>query len=288
MKGHMEIALAITAPRRLAALKQVAALDRSGLLAFLDDPQLAPLLPPGVRASHLYFGSEYCEHLFPEDDDLATALAQAERLGLRFVLPTPIASDRLLERIAAAASRLPAGSEVVVNDWGVAQLIHTQFPQLGIAAGRQLAKMIKDPRMPAPAWNKVYPSNYRAAPYARLLSRFGIGRVELDIPPFATADVFAVDALDVTVWAPYAYIAKGRICKTGSLGLDKPEKFAPGRACHRECLGILEREPEAAVTGLRTYSRGTTMFYRHDAAMTQLLRDAAARGQVGRIVLSEV
>ena len=288
MKARMEIALAITAPRRLAALTSVAALDRDGLLEFLGDPQLAPLLPPGARASHLYFGSEYCEHLFPEDDDLAEALAQAARLGLRFVLPTPIACDRLLEHIAAAAGRLPPGSEVIANDWGVARLMQTRFPGLRVAAGRQLAKMIKDPRMPAPTWSKVYPSNYRAAPYARLLARFGMDRMELDIPPFASAGVFAVDGLDVTVWAPYAYIAKGRICKTGSLGLDKPEKFAPGRACHRECLGILEREPDAAVTGLRTYSRGTTMFYRNDAAMTGLLADAVARGLVGRIVLSEV
>jgi hypothetical protein len=288
MKGNMEIALAITAPRRLAALKSVASLDRTALLAFLDDPQLSELLPPGTVASHLYFGSEYCEHLFPTDADLAIALAQARRLGLKFVLPTPIASDRLLQSIVAAADRLPAGAEIVANDWGVAQLLKNRFPDIGVIAGRQLAKMIKDPRLPVPAWNKVYPSNYRAAPYARLLSRFGIRQLELDIPPFATPDIFAVDDLAVTVWAPYAYIAKGRICKTGSLGQQAAEKFAPGRICHRECLGILEREPDAAVSGLRTYSRGTTMFYQHDAAMFGVLRAAIDKGLVTRLVLSEI
>jgi len=288
MKETMQIALAITAPRRLAALKSVAALDRAALLAFLDDPQLAELLPPDAVATHLYFGSEYCEHLFPKDADITAALTHAERLGLSFVLPTPIANDGLLARITAVADRLPAGSEVIVNDWGVAHAIKTHFPQLRMAAGRQLAKIIKDPRMPAPALHKVYPSNYRAQSFAHLLSSFGIGQVELDVPPFATPEIFSVDDLDVTVWAPYAYIAKGRICKIGSLSLNIEDKFAPGRACHRECLGILEREPEAALSELRTYSRGTTMFYRHDDAMFDVVRAAIADGHVSRLVLSEV
>lgn len=288
MKETMEIALAITAPRRLAVLKSFATLDRAALLAFLDDPKLTELLPQGAVATHLYFGSEYCEHLFPNGADMAVALAQAERLGLKFVLPTPIANDGLLARIATAVTRLPAGAEVIANDWGVAQTMKMRFPRHGVVAGRQLAKMIKDPRMPTPTWNKVYPSNYRAAPYARLLSGFGIRQVELDIPPFASADVFDVNDLAVTVWAPYAYIAKGRICKIGSLGQKTEDKFAPGRPCHRECLGILEREPDAVVSGLRTYSRGTTMFYQHDPAMFGVLRKAIAQGHVKRLVLSEV
>jgi len=288
MKETMEIALAITAPRRLAALKSFATLDRAALLVFLGDPQLAELLPEGAVATHLYFGSEYCEHLFPKDADLAIALRLADRLGLKFVLPTPISDDRLLARIVAVVGRLPVGSEVVANDWGVAHIMKAQFSRYAVVAGRQLAKMIKDPRMPAPTWNKIYPSNYGAAAYARLLSRFGIQQIELDVPPFAAADIFAVEDLSVTVWAPYAYIAKGRICKVGSLGQKVEEKFAPGRQCHRECLGILEREPIASVSGLRTYSRGTTMFYRHDAAMFGILRDAIGKGDVTRLVLSEV
>lgn len=288
MTSTPEIALAISSPRRLAALKSFATLDRAALLAFLGDPQLAELLPEGAVATHLYFGSEYCEHLFPKPAELSSALAQAERLGLKFVLATPIANDDLLARISSAVTRLPDGAQVVVNDWGVAQTMKTRFPQYQVLAGRQLAKMIKDPRVPTSAWGQVYPSNYRAPPYARLLAGFGIHQVELDIPPFATADVFAVDDLAVSVWAPYAYIAKGRLCKVGSLGRPTEDKFAPGRPCRRECLGLLEQEPESVATGLRTYSRGTTMFYRHDAALFDVLRKAIAQGHVKRLVLSEV
>lgn len=284
----MEIALAITAPRRLADLAAIATLDRAALLRFLPNPTIEHLLAAGATASHLYFGSEYCEHLFPRDRELATAIEQAERLGLRFVLATPIASDRLLERITVVLERLPEASEVVANDWGVATLIATHFPQHRVVAGRQLVKMVKDPRMPAPAWNKVYPSGYRAGAFARLLSTLGIRQLELDVPPFASADVFAVDDLAVSVWAPYAYIAKGRICKVGSLSKQAEEKFRPGAQCRRECLGILEQEADAAGVGLRAFRRGTTMFYEHDSALNDALRDAIARGHVSRLVLCEV
>jgi len=284
----MEIALAITDPRRLAALSSHSILDRAALLSFLDDPMLGELLPRDARASHLYFGSEYCEHLFPDERDLTNAQAQAERLGLRLVLPTPIANDALVDRIAATLAAQPATTEVIVNDWGVAERLSREFPEHALSAGRQLAKMIKDPRVPAPAWNAVYPNNVASGAYARMLSRFAIGRVELDIPPFAGPDLFAIDSLALAVWAPYAYIAKGRICKIGSLGMATEDKFAPGRTCHRECLGILEREPESVSSGLRTYSRGTTMFYQHDAKMFALVRDAVAQNRISRLVLTEV
>ncbi len=284
----LEIALSITDSRRLAKLKTLPKLDRAALLAFLDDPQLSELLPGDAVATHLYFGSEYCEHLFPRDEELALALAEASRLGLILVLPTPIANDALLARIVAVVQRLSDGCEIVVNDWGVAHTLHTQFPDRCLVAGRQLAKVIKDPRMPSPALHKIYPSNYAGQPFIHLLERFGIGQIELDVPPFATPDVFAVPDLAVTVWAPYAYIAKGRICKIGSLGQPTADKFAPGRTCHRECLGILEREPESVVSGLRTYSRGTTLFYQHDAAMFEVLRWAIAQSSITRLVLAEI
>lgn len=285
----IELALSVTDPRRLIALESLAGTSCGELAAWLDDPTPTTLLPADTRLSHLYFGSEYCEHLFPEPDALEAAAALAARLGLQLVLTTPIANDGLLARLRAAMPRLPTNAEVVVNDWGAAALLRREFPGHRLLAGRQLAKMIKDPRLPTPQWQQVYPSNYAASPFGRFLERLGIGAVELDVPPFASPEVFAVGTLAVSVWAPYAYVAKGRICKVGSLARPLEDKFAPGRPCHHECLGILEAEPEnAARSGLRTFSRGTTMFYRHDAAMTGAVRNALDRGLIARLVCAEV
>lgn len=284
----MEIALAITAPRRLAELKPVTTLDRNALLAFLGEPSLQQLLPLDSFATHLYFGSEYCEHLFPNVDDIAVAVANAERLSLKFVLLTPIANDELLPSILEAIDIIPPDSEVLANDWGVVKAIKQKLPHYSIVAGRQLAKMIKDPRMPSVDWRMIYPSNYGSVPYASLLSGFGIKQIELDVPPFATQDIFALVDLAVSVWAPYAYVAKGRICKIGSISKKTEEKFWPGGKCSRECLAILEQEPDYAGSRLRSYRRGTTMFYKYDEELIKTLRDAIEKENVKRLVLSDI
>lgn len=284
----LELGVSVVDARRLPQLESLAPLNIHAIAAFLDDPQLAALVPGPAMASHLYFGSEFCEHLFPEPPALERAIAVAGQLGLTLVLATPVANDRLVARILEAAARLPASAGILVNDWGVAGALRAAQPQRHLVAGRQLAKMIKDPRVPSPAWMKPYPSGFDGAAYRRVLDGLCIGRIELDVPPFATPDTFAVGGLGVTVWAPFAYVAKGRICKIGSLRHDPREKFAPGGSCHRECLGVLEVGAEPSVAGIVSYARGNSIYYRHDTTMARALGAAIAEGLVSRMVLSGV
>jgi hypothetical protein len=284
----VEIGLAVGDPRRLKALSATSVLTVSHIADLLADDSVTELIPGEVAVSHLYFGSEFCEHLFPDMEVLKRAIDVAEKLHLTFVLATPVANDSLVERIGTAAASLPEGAEIVVNDWGVASFLRAAHPQRRLIGGRQLAKMIKDPRVPSAAWLKLYPSSYGTPGHMRLLDRLGIGRIELDVPPFATPDLYSVAGLELSVWAPYAYVAKGRICKIGSLRRDLPGKFAPGRTCHRECLGIVEVGAEASPAGLVSFARGNSLFYRHGTAMADVVRNALASGHVTRLVLSGV
>lgn len=284
----IELGLSLVGPRRLAELESLPSLNAQAIATFLGDPGIAELPPEDVITTHLYFGSEFCEHLFPEPQELERAVAVAGQLGLTLVLATPIANDSLLTRILAAAALLPPTAEILVNDWGVASAVRAAQPQRRLVAGRQLAKMIKDPRLPSPAWMKLHPSSYGGAAYRGILERLGIERIELDVPPFATPDIYAVADLAVSVWAPFAYVAKGRICKIGSLRLKPEEKFAPGNLCNQECQGIVEESTEPSVAGIVSYARGNTIYYRHTAAMAQVVRAAMAPGHVSRLVLSGV
>jgi hypothetical protein len=288
MIAGLELGISMVDARRLPQLESMAPLNVQAMAAFLDDTEIAALVPAHVTASHLYFGSEFCEHLFPEPPALERAIAVAAQLGLTLVLATPVANDRLITRILEAAGKLPEGDEILVNDWGVASALRSAQPQRRLVAGRQLAKMIKDPRLPSAAWMKPYPSGYDGAGYRGILEGLRIGRIELDVPPFATSDTFAVDGLGVSVWAPFAYVAKGRICKIGSLQREREEKFAPGGSCHRECLGVLELGSEPSAAGIVSYARGNSIYYRHDATMAQALGAALAEGRVSRLVLSGV
>ena len=284
----VEIGMAVVDSRGLTALHALSMLKVSDIAGLLGDDAATAMLPGDAAASHLYFGSEFCEHLFPDKEALERAIEVSGKLGLTLVLATPVANDGLVARIGEAAAALPENAEILVNDWGVASFLRSAYPQRRLVAGRQLAKMIKDPRVPSAAWMQPYSSSYATPGHRRLIERMGIGRIELDVPPFATPDAYTVAGLELSVWAPYAYVAKGRICKIGSLRQELPEKFAPGRPCHRECQGMYEVGVKASPSGIVSYARGNSIFYRHGEAMADLVRDALACGRVTRVVLCGV
>jgi hypothetical protein len=296
----LELGLSISDPRHLAQLAGEGPLLAPAVAAFLGDAEVLALLPADCALSHLYFGSEFCEHLLPDAAELARALKLARQRALRLVLATPVANDTLLERLAELLPLLPAGSEVLANDWGVASLVHRDFPGLRVVAGRQLSKMIKDPRLPGEQWAQLYPAGFRAERQLRILHSLGIERIELDVPPFAGSDFFASPGVTLALHAPYAYVAKGRLCKVGSLAQPAALKFAPGGACRRECLGVVEVEGGqpgqpgaggkcgASRNSLRTAQRGTTMFYRYDAALLAAAAEAVRERRVSRLVLSSL
>ena len=240
------------------------------------DPLLA--LIDGLTPRSIYFGSEFCEFLLPAPEALKRALHLAGQAQCALSLLTPIASDGVIARLRELLPLLPAGSELIVNDWGVAAFAQREFPGLRLAAGRLLCKMIKDPRLDNAVWADLYPHGLGGRSFHALLDKLGIARIELDVPPYARPQV--------AVHAPYAYVTKGRSCKIGSLSLAPTQKFAPGRECRRECLryaATMERPGKS--TDLDTQQRGNAMFYRHTPAMSAAAAAAIAQGWLQRVVL---
>lgn len=284
--ARFELGLAIVDERALAEFADKETLTREDCVGWLGADREFVALPANARPTHFFLGSEFCEHLLPSPGAVGRAVSLAQRWDVVFGLVTPLACDGLFAPLRAVLERLPDGSEVTVNDWGVARLVHREFPDLRPVAGRMLGRMIKDPRLPSAAWARMYPNGLRAGRFREILDGLGIGRLELDFPPFGAPDLFAGIDFPVGVRAPFGYIAKGRICKAGSLGLETAEKFSPGRVCRRECLGFHEVGGRPGRNELYTSQRGNTMYYRHSAAMAATVAQAIANGWVDRIVLS--
>jgi len=286
--AHAEIAVAVTDGRNLTGLAGVA---EAGPL--LDALRLAP--PPAAgglarrAVARLHVGNEFCERLIPSPTMLKRAIGLADAAGLALTLATPSVPDTGLARLRRLFRLLPEGSEAVVNDYGVLRLLARQFPALEPVAGRQLCKMIKDPRLPSEQWARLNPPGLGAPVFEDILARFGVRRAELDVPPFARPTDLQAGGLALSVHAPFGYVLRGRVCRIASLRLEGAAKFRPDQACRRECLRHacrLTRPADQDNCDLETFQRGNSIFYRHDARMRDAMWRAVASGWIDRIVLA--
>jgi hypothetical protein len=121
-----------------------------------------------------------------------------------------------------------------------------------------------------------------------MLDRLGITGVELDMPLFASADSFADVPLPLGVHLPFAFVAKGRMCRTAGLAREGPEQFAPRPFCHHECLAIAahtERARDGTADAWETVHIGNTIFCRHSQASLAALAAAVSAGRVARLIV---
>ncbi len=285
--GHPEIAVALTDGRTLARLA-----DLAQTRPLLDALRLAPpAFMNGLaerRVARLHLGNEFCERLVPAPTGLRRALDLAEDCGLALTLVTPSVPDAGLVRLRRLFRLLPDGAEIVVNDYGVLRLAAREFPALRRVAGRQLCKMVKDPRLPSAQWARLNPPGLGAPGFGAMLQRLGIDRAEVDVPPFAQPADLRAEGLALSVHAPFGYAVRGRVCRIGSLRFADVDKFRPDQACSKECLRYvcrLSRPADRAGRDLQSFQRGNSIFYRHDAGMQRAMWRAVASGWIDRLVL---
>lgn len=291
-----ELALSFVRPHRLDWLTASPERRLEQWTHLLEDANLAAWLAP-LAPTHLYLGSELCEHLLPDGKTLAAARSFAEDRGLALALLTPIASPAVIRELdQVLLPQLPDGAEVIVNDWGVARLLAershaarlhaARFPRLAAIAGRLLARMVKDPRLTGAEWAPHCRHGLRSPGLRALLERLAMRRLELDVPLHATVEDFAQLPLPVGVHLPFFVVAKGRLCRIGSTGLTGAERFAPGRRCKRECLHLSATMTRpGGADRYETLQLGNALLARHSAAMVEAVAGAVTAGHVTRLVV---
>lgn len=303
---NTEIAVAITREECVEQLfsesKKPTLADCIRLFNWTDFPKHKIEIAQSV--THIYFGGEFCDRLLPDKKIMQRVVELVTDHGLQLSLLTPLMSDQALARLKQVFSILPDYVEVVVNDWGTLNLLRRDFPKLVPVIGRQLCKMIKDPRLPSEQWTKLYPHGVQSGPFHQLLERFDIQRLEMDVPPFAKLQDFESDEKALSVHLPYGFSVKGRMCKVGAVSIETHRKFGPGHGCNKECLTYSSKvqracsstqqnqaeslaesvNVQAAQPDLKTFQQGNTMFYRHTAQMTEILAQAVALNKVNRMI----
>lgn len=146
------------------------------------------ILQSGHKPDRLYIGNQFCPLLFPDDDLLFEMMekAVAERLEITLVFSylrehqLDLVSH-LLRKIDQWCQSRNCQIEVIVNDWGMAEIVKKQMKNLVPCLGTLLNKRKKDPRITYKMGDKkLFEKNNLNAEFYRdyLEDTFGIQRFE--------------------------------------------------------------------------------------------------------------
>jgi hypothetical protein len=240
--------------------------------------------------SRLYFGNEFCEHLIPSISDLEQAIDFALANSLDFSFVTPYVTDKGLERLdillAKMAQKRPH-SEVVFNDYGVLRLLNNRYNDLEPVMGRLLNRMKRGPRLmmvidklPQSTVEYFRSSNLTVPVLREFLNENGVRRVELD--NVLQGIDLALDGLQASLYAPFAYVTTTRFCLVNSCDTPERKDMIGIFPCKRECqrYTFYLRNPVMPVTLIR---KGNTIFFENEE-----LPDGMEGKGINRIVIQPV
>ncbi len=236
----------------------------------------------------IYWGTEFCQNLIPNLADTERILRFIKQNDLRFSLVTPFVTERGLNRLNKIFRWLKKqrvkNPEIVVNDWGVLECLHTEFNGLfEIALGRLLVRQQRDPAIkkvlekqlpfavkgkdgkiniivhqpPAKKYRKGIKASYINSPLLQdFLSKFGIRRVELNnlIQGLNLEGI----RLKKSLYTPFVNISTTRFCPMQT----RFQKIYRINVCHRECQRYYDILRNRAVPKI-IYKRGNTTFYKN-------------------------
>ncbi len=108
-----------------------------------------------AEIQYVYLGDGYCMHRMPAFCELEQLLEKAGQEGMQAVIVLPALKERdrisfctLLEQLASYARRNHRKFEVVVNDWGTAEMIRQNYADvMTMSLGILINKRRKDSRM---------------------------------------------------------------------------------------------------------------------------------------------
>lgn len=259
-----------------------------------------------VDFTRMYFGQEFCEKALPTPKEIQQALTLAKKKEMKFTLVTPYVTEEGLDKVKGLLETLvelePHG-EVVVNDWGVLQIIRESYPSLTPVLGRLLNKVLRDPRIMVytkKSQSKQSPNNvlesYRRSSLASesmaaLLKEYQVRRIELDHPPQGLDERLQEQGYDLSLYLPYGVITTGRICFIHSWELDEKEKFKTFLGgCDRKCrfYWMEMSDPGQQVPKSKDWSivqKGNTVFYRGKGEFLRQGLESGVRAGVSRVVV---
>lgn len=244
----------------------------------------------------IYWGQEFCQNLIPTLKDTEEILRFIKKRNLEFTFVTPFVTERGLNSLNKIFRWLKKQKvenlEIVVNDWGVLECLHTEFNGLfEIALGRLLVRQQRDPAMqrvlqkqlpfaikrkdgkisiiihklPQRRYREGIKASYiNSSLMQDFLAKFGVKRVELN----NLIQGFNLEGLKFkkSLYTPFVNIATSRFCPMET----RFQKIYRINVCRRECQRYYDILRNRTVPKI-IYKRGNTTFYKNPLNIKEII-----------------
>lgn len=226
------------------------------------------------KFSRIYFGNEFCHHLMPRLEKIEEVYNFSKKKKVGFTLVTPYVDEAGLKKIVKillAFEVIDPEIEVVINDWGILNIINKKYKFANLVLGRLLNKMKRDPRVVSDNFEipeyllKHYQNCSLSIPWhLKFLKQNKIKRIELDNVlhgldiNFNNSD-FKIS--DVSLYYPFGYITTTRLCKFNGFKSASPGYLRPSITCQRECGNYELILNIDGLDGIRVVQKGNTVFF---------------------------
>ena len=195
------------------------------------------------QIAYLYFGNSFCQYNLPSSEEMKTVLTYCGENEIQMILVTPPVTDFGIEKIRKLLELFEKGKEpnIVINDFGVLELVKEIGYKGHIILGRVLDKTIREFRLTDNERNQYYSERGKdymdtaastANCYSAVLKKYNIRRVQMDI-----SDVIYKKnpELEYDCVLPSEYITTGRMCLFRIAGQSKDEKYLLNDSCKKYC-----------------------------------------------------
>lgn len=243
----------------------------------------------------VYWGIEFCQNLIPSLADTAKILRFAKENSLSLSFVSPFVTERGFKKLKEIFSwfkrQRVKNLEIIVNDWGVLEYLHTEFNgTFEIALGRLLVRQQRDMgikkvlekqppfaergkdgkinivihKVPDKQYQDGARQSYVNSPFAQdLLAEFCVRRVELN-NLLQGVNLKGI-RLKKSLYTPFVNISTGRFCPMET----RFQKIQRINVCKRECQKHYDLLRKKAVSKV-IYKRGNTTFYKNPLNFTLL------------------
>lgn len=255
--------------------------------------------------SRLYYGHEFCQRLISPLNHLKRILSYIAEKRLNLSLVTPYVTNDGLKKLEVLFELLKernTSCEVIINDWGVLNLVNRKYINLTPVLGRLLNKQKRGPRLVKLLKRETrarllnYPQNPKIRsfviqkklpmdldPYYKgsnassvpiihsyLISQ-RIKRIELDNTAQGLFLELPKNEICASIYLPYVYISTTYFCPTA--GCDQRKKsLLKIKPCNKECQRYIFKLRHKTMPKV-IFLKGNTQFYKNSKLSVEQLKN---------------